>query len=46
MHVVTWDDKAEPILQCDGRELALLELEAAQEAQAEAEASAVRKRHT
>jgi hypothetical protein len=29
MHVVVWDDKADPILICDGRELALIELEAA-----------------
>jgi hypothetical protein len=46
MHVVTWDEKADPILQCDGRELALLELEQKLAAEKEAAQQAERKRGT
>lgn len=27
MHVIVWDGEADPVMTCDGRELALLELE-------------------
>ncbi len=36
MHLVVWERKSPPVLQCDGRELALLAMEA--EAAAEADA--------
>lgn len=30
MHLIVWDDKEDPILKCDGRELAILALQEAQ----------------
>lgn len=30
MHLIVWDDKEPPILKCDGRELAILALQEAQ----------------